>query len=990
MLFHPRTLLMLTSCILMFSGIIRADQAQKPNVLFIAVDDLNHWVGHLGRNKQTRTPNLDRLAKLGVTFTNAHCAAPVCNPSRTALLSGMRPGSTGIYDNGNPYESAVNAKQSLVMQLKDAGYSTRGMGKLWHGGLGFPSQWSETGGNENKGHNAGGVDDRSIGGIKFGVTNGGDEAVSDTQIADYGISELVKSHDQPFFLTLGFHKPHMPWNVPQKYFDMHPLDQIELPPTKDGDLNDIPAGGLNMAKALGDHATILQSGRWKEAVQAYLAAISYLDGQVGRVLDALEGSPHKDNTIICLWGDHGWHLGEKQHWRKFALWEEATRAPLIWVAPGITTAGRVCDRPVDFMSIYPTLCDLVGVPIPAHVEGNSIKALLVNPKADFDGAAITTYGQNNHAVRTDRWRYIRYADGGEELYDHNNDPYEWTNLASVAEHNVLKKQLAAFFPTNNVNAVEPKSSGQKVEKDAKGENKALKKQNRQQQKKGKASKVSTSTSPSESSLTASLPNAKESRRPNIVWLIVEDMSASFSCYGETTISTPNADRLAAEGTRFSRAFVTAPICSICRSALITGRYQTSIGAQNHRSGVLGHEIQLPQGVDLVPAVFRKAGYHTNNLTVEAFIRNDEDVKKSPSVKVAKTDYNFEWDEAATYDSNHWAARNPKKPFFVQVQFHGGKYRGQGNDEKWPARVLKDLGSTTPISAVHLPPYLPSDPVILKDWAQYLDTVRYTDWEVGKVVQRLKDAGEFENTVIFFMTDHGISHVRNKQFLYDGGTHVPLIVRGPGVEPGKLREDVVEHIDLGATSMALAGIDQPASMHSRDLLAASYEPRQYTFAARDRADETVDLIRSVRDTRWKYIRNGFPNRPYLQPNRYKDNKPIVQAMRRLFAEGNLTPEQSLIMAETRPQEELYDTQSDQFELHNLAADPAHSDRLKAMREALKNWQQQSGDPAEPETEAVYRIEVGANHAEGGKQAENDQYKANVELMLRWMTERPLVK
>ena len=389
---------------------------------------------------------------MGVTFTNAHCAAPVCNPSRAALLSGKRPGVTGIYDNQHPFVRVLTADVSPVTQFKNAGYDTLGMGKLWHGGLGFPEQWTATGGKERGDRGSAKLDDRSIGGIAFGIIDGDDEAVPDTQIADYGIAELGKKHERPFFLTLGFHKPHMPWNVPRKYYDMHPLDAIELPPTKDDDLADVPPAGVRMAKPNGDHAKVLESGRWKEAVQAYLAAISYLDGQVGRVLDALEKSPHKDNTIICLWGDHGWHLGEKQHWRKFALWEEATRAPFIWVVPGVTKPGGRCERPVDFMSIYPTLCDLAGVAKPAHVEGENIRPLLADPRAAWEKPAITTYGRNNHAVRTERWRYIRYANGDEELYDHAADPYEWTNVAAKPEHAALKAELAKHFPTVNAAA----------------------------------------------------------------------------------------------------------------------------------------------------------------------------------------------------------------------------------------------------------------------------------------------------------------------------------------------------------------------------------------------------------------------------------------------------------------------------------------------------------------------------------------------------------
>jgi arylsulfatase A-like enzyme len=433
----------------LLAGTTVAADAARPNVLFIAVDDLNHWVGHLGRNPQARTPNIDRLARMGVTFTRAYCAAPICNPSRTALLSGKRPSTSGVYDNGQPFRLAVTAEESLVMQFKKDGYETLGMGKLWHGGLGFTEQWTATGGREGGGGGRGLKEDRSIGGIRFGILNGGDEAVPDTRTADFGIAELGRKHDRPFFLTLGFHKPHMPWNVPQKYYDLHPLEKIELPPHRTNDLDDIPPAGVKMARQSGDHAKVLASGRWKEAVQGYLAAISYLDAQLGRVLDAFDKSAYATNTVICLWGDHGWHLGEKEHWRKFALWEEATRAPLIWVAPGVTKPGGVCDRPVDFMSIYPTLCDLAGVPVPKHAEGANIRALLASPQADWTLPAVTTHGFQNHTVRTARWRYIRYANGDEELYDHTLDEFEWTNLAARPAHAELKAELAKHFPKTN-------------------------------------------------------------------------------------------------------------------------------------------------------------------------------------------------------------------------------------------------------------------------------------------------------------------------------------------------------------------------------------------------------------------------------------------------------------------------------------------------------------------------------------------------------------
>ncbi|PAW91522.1 MAG: iduronate-2-sulfatase [Pedosphaera sp. Tous-C6FEB] len=424
----------------------------KPNVLFIAVDDLNHWVGHLGRNPQTRTPNIDRLAKMGVTFTRAYCAAPVCNPSRAALMSGRRPGETGVYDNGQDWKSAIPKEQTLTTQFLKGGYNVFGAGKIYHSSDHRDGEWTEyfarDGGSGLKLHPS--AKDDGVGGIKFGPLANSDEDMPDFKVASYGIQQLGKSHDKPFFLAIGFVKPHLPFSVPKKYFGLFPLDTIQLPPHRADDLNDVPPAGIKMAKPDGDHAAILASGRWKEAVQAYLASIAFMDAQLGRLLDGLEKSAHRDNTIICFWGDHGWHLGEKQHWRKFALWEEAARAPFIWVAPGVTKPGGRSDRTVDFMSIFPTLCDLAGLPTPAHAKGPSLRPLLANPAAKWDLPGITTFHLNNHGVRTEQFRYIRYADGGEEFYDHAKDQYEWTNLAKDPAYAAQKADVAKLLPTDNV------------------------------------------------------------------------------------------------------------------------------------------------------------------------------------------------------------------------------------------------------------------------------------------------------------------------------------------------------------------------------------------------------------------------------------------------------------------------------------------------------------------------------------------------------------
>ena len=424
-----------------------AEPGKKPNILFIPIDDLNHWVGFLGRNPQAKTPNIDRLAKLGVAFSQAYCTAPSCNPSRASLMSGLRPSSTGCYENDQNWRSGISEDKLLNSHLAKNGYAVFGAGKIYHGagdrGGHFDEYFAGKGGPMRLHPEA---KDDGVGGIKFAPLAGTDEEMADHGVVTWCIEKMSRKHDKPWFIAAGLVKPHMPWNVPKKWFDLFPLDQIQLPPHAEDDLGDVPAAGVKIAKPSGDHAAILKSGRWKEAVQAYLATIAYCDYEVGRLIAAWEKSPEKDNTIICLWSDHGWSLGEKEHWRKFALWEEPTRTVFIWKAPGVTAPGGLCARPVDYASIYPTLCALAGIPAPAHLEGADITALLRDPKAEWKLPAVTTWMKGNHAVRSEDWRYIRYADGSEELYHNSSDPLEHVNLAGKSDLSAKKAELAKFLP----------------------------------------------------------------------------------------------------------------------------------------------------------------------------------------------------------------------------------------------------------------------------------------------------------------------------------------------------------------------------------------------------------------------------------------------------------------------------------------------------------------------------------------------------------------
>jgi iduronate 2-sulfatase len=459
----------LCALLLAFSGLglmrpAAAQQSAKPNVLFIAIDDLRDWVHYLGY-EQVKTPNMDRLSQRCVTFTHAYCASPVCNPSRAALMSGQRSCTTGVYSNGNDWRPLVQVP-TLNEHFRSQGYYVCGAGKIYHGSYPRDKDWDDyqhetttdpddvdgkiKGGKQKGKASPSDAANDGVGGIKFKPLNCDDADMVDYHTVNYALKQLNRSHDKPLFIACGLHKPHMPWDVPKKYYDMYPLSKIQLPKVLDTDLNDIPPAGVRMAKPEGDHAAILASGRWKEAVQGYLAAITFTDAMIGRLMEGFDKSPSKDNTIVMMWSDHGWHLGEKQHWRKFALWEEATRAPFLVSVPGLTKPGTTCERTIDYMSIYPTLCDLTGIPTPKHCEGTSIKKLLENPKAAWDRPAITTHGYQNHAVRTEKFRYIRYADGSEELYDEVADPLEWKNLAGDSNFAAVKKDLGQWLPKANV------------------------------------------------------------------------------------------------------------------------------------------------------------------------------------------------------------------------------------------------------------------------------------------------------------------------------------------------------------------------------------------------------------------------------------------------------------------------------------------------------------------------------------------------------------
>jgi len=428
--------------------------SSPPNILFIAVDDMNDWIGPLGGLDISKTPNLDRLAAQSVTFTNAHCASPACSPSRLAIMSGIEPARTGKmqnewYDGPRWREVPAYSNIETIEQFfKNRGYETLGGGKLYHtlappwtiinhadpAGWDFyfpsihvPIPYQKRAPREV-------INPDHFLGVRHAYFTWGpldipDRKMADYQVIDWAINELDRKRDKPFFLACGIFRPHMPWEVPPQYFDMYPLEEIPDLEIMEDDLQD--AFNHNRRPW---HRFVLENNQWKHVIQAYLASIAFADAQIGRLLNALDKSAYKDNTIIVLWADHGMHIGEKENWEKFTLWEESTRVPLFMKVPGLSKAGARCAQPVSLIDIYPTLAEAAGFQAQEHCDGVSLMPQLENTETKRERSAMTSYrfqdGIEGHSLRGVSYRYIYFAEVSlEELYDHTTDPNEFYNIA---------------------------------------------------------------------------------------------------------------------------------------------------------------------------------------------------------------------------------------------------------------------------------------------------------------------------------------------------------------------------------------------------------------------------------------------------------------------------------------------------------------------------------------------------------------------------------
>jgi arylsulfatase A-like enzyme len=449
-----RVIFLLLACASLLQAASPAGKVTEPNVLFISVDDLNDFPSFAGRYPDAKTPNMDRLAQRGMVFTRAHCQFPLCGPSRASVMSGLLPSTLG-YDGHMKDEKLQRRARELNTQLLHTyfsknGYKTMAVGKICHhhvptgsvdasGGRGGFSEG--TGKLKKNWHQNGTSTD-------WAMAPEGDGQLPDHKAAEWAVKQLRAEHEKPFFLMVGFLRPHVPWYVPKKWFDLYDKDALTLPPYEKDDLKDVPdmAKRISILEQMPRTDWAIENNQWRSIVHAYLACISFADHQVGKVLDALNASPYRDNTLVVLWSDHGYHLGEKNTFQKQSLWERASHVPLIFAGPGVKT-GTQCDRIVSLLDLYPTLVEMCGLPPNPRNEGRSLVPLINDPTRAWPYPAIIGWKENSFAVQNEKFRYIRYGDGSEELYDHQYDVNEITNLANAIKFQTTKREMANALET---------------------------------------------------------------------------------------------------------------------------------------------------------------------------------------------------------------------------------------------------------------------------------------------------------------------------------------------------------------------------------------------------------------------------------------------------------------------------------------------------------------------------------------------------------------
>ncbi len=974
----------------LFLGLSAATAETKPNVLFLAVDDMNDWIGCMGTTPRAITPNFDRLAARGVVFTNAHTAGVFCAPSRAAIFTGQFASTTGCYRTANYFVDHPDI-EPLQVSFAKAGYQTFGAGKLFHHPAGAIDVrgWNEfflRNQSQRKGgwpldswgkdtpfpkpfpnsiYNRG---QQVTGGLflEWGaIPNHREEEMADSIRIKWAINKLGERHDQPFFLGVGLYAPHFPNYCPQKYFDLYDPDKIRLPPYKADDLDDLPPKikriKTNRSRI---HQKLDRLNAVDDAIHGYLVCISYADAMMGRVLDALEASPYADNTIVVLWSDHGYHHGEKGDWGKHTLWERTSNVPFIWAGPGIAN-GQKSDVTVSLIDMYPTLVDLCGLPKPRQeLEGESLAKTLAAPRSAKDRNVLLPHmNPGEYAIINRDWRYIRYGEDGEELYDLQADPNEWHNLAGKPEYAAKKAELRRFAPTTFAKPA-PKRNARK---DLVIEGETF------HWEKGKGN-----YKPSPKHLPYTQPPTREpsaKKRKNILFIVCDDLNTHVSPSGYEPIHTPTLAQLAAESMTFRRAYCQYPVCGPSRASFLSGLYPQSTGVLNNKADLRKERpgtVSMPQFLKehgywtaSVGKVFHSPRHEHGEVAWDAFLRFDNDelpvvraarakfeanhgsVEKGPNRKnwrelkkqvAAKLDAQTPpgYGRSGLTDEQHKDGKNARqvakwlsdqahgdKPFFIACGIQKPHVPFLAPDkyfDRYPPMEIPftpdrpNLWNSLPKTAMSKRFQAfgfelgKEDGSLRREYMQaYHACVSFIDAQLNIVFDALKESGHWDNTIVIFTSDHGYHlgdhFLWGKVTLFDIGTRVPFIIRAPGLtKAGTTSEAMVELVDIYPTIAALTGLKPPEHLQGVSLRPLLGHPER--LGKKKYAYSVVSrgnqLGYALRNQRWRY-------------GKWPDG------------------------------EELYNLRNDPQEKNNLAGKPHVAERLEQFRVLLDAKQQAVAAP-----------------------------------------------
>ena len=962
---------------------------EKPNVLFLAVDDMNDWIGCMGSTPRAVTPNLDRLAARGVNFTNAHTAGVFCAPSRAAIFSGQFASTTGCYRTPTYFVDHPEI-ESLQVSFSKAGYNTFGAGKLFHhpaGAIdvrgwnefflrnqiqresGWPlDSWSEEMPFPDPFPNSIYNEGQEVTGGLFlewaALPDEREEEMADTIRVNWAVNKLKEKHDKPFFLACGIYAPHFPNYCPKKYFDLYDPEKIELPLYKKNDLDDLPPKIRKIKTARSRiHHRLESLDAVDDAIHGYLACISYADAMMGRILDALEESPYADNTIVVLWSDHGYHHGEKGDWGKHTLWERTSNVPFIWAGPGVAK-GKKTDVSVSLIDMYPTFAELCDLPNPHQkLEGESIAKTLADPGSAKDRNVFLPHmNPGEYAIINRDWRYIRYGDDGEELYDLKADPNEWTNLASNLQYDSLKQKMREFAPKTFA----PPGRKLNRRKDLILEGDTFRWVEGSPQ----------SKSPNSSSQNKSDSQPEKTKNPNkaknVLLIICDDLNTHVSPSGYEPIKTPALSELASQAMTFSRAFCQYPVCGPSRASLLSGLYPQSTGVLDNKADireVRPNTLTLPQFMKengywtaSVGKVFHSPRHEAGEVAWNEFVRFEND--ELPVVRKAREKFEAEygsiekgpnrrkWKElqrkvsakldaqtppgygrSGLKDEQHKDGKNARQvakwltekshgdqPFFIACGFQKPHVPFLAPDkyfDLYPENEIEykpnrpNLWDSIPQQAISkryeafgFELGKENDSLRREYMQAYHACVSFIDTQLQIVLSALKESGHWDDTVIIFTSDHGYHlgdhFLWGKVTLFDIGAKVPFIIRVPGVtKAGETSEAMVELIDIYPTIAHLVNLTPPDHLQGASL------------------------------------------RPLLgYPERLGKKKFAYSVVSRGPELGYALRNQRWRYGKWPDGEELYNLTRDPEERHNLAEKPHVAERLKKFRQLLTDKQNQA--------------------------------------------------